>query len=116
MGLCLAQLAERTAQYPHQGLWLAGVEGASNPPLDDEGNEVMVYSKQWLPAEVAKISMGDDQKKNKASTMIKVQVGWVLLNYDDGVSLWTRLRQGQFNCTAVGSWRLDLDEAVEEGG
>jgi hypothetical protein len=83
--------------------------------VDDEGNEVMVYSKQWLPAEVAKISKGGDKKKNKTGTMIKVQVGWVLLDYDDGVSLWTRLRQGQFNCTALGSWRLDLDATADEG-
>lgn len=83
--------------------------------VDDKGDEVMVYSKQWLPATVTKISKGDDKKKNKAGTAIKVQAGWVLLDYDDGVSLWTRLNPKQFNCTALGSWRLDLDEVVEEG-
>jgi hypothetical protein len=84
--------------------------------LDDEGNEVMVYSKQWLPAEVMKLSTGGEKKKNKTGNMVKVQVGWVLLDYDDGASLWARLRPNQFNCTAVGSWRLDLDQEAENVG
>jgi hypothetical protein len=36
--------------------------------LDDEGDEVMVYSKQWLPAEVAKFSTGDDKKKEQGGS------------------------------------------------
>ena len=43
--------------------------------LDGEGNEVMVYSKQWLPATVVKISKRDDKKKK--SGHCNQGAGWV---------------------------------------
>jgi hypothetical protein len=95
---------------------LAHTDEKGDVVLDDEGNEMMVYSKQWLPAEVMRFAEADDKKKSKSGSTIKVKPGCVLLDYDDGVSIWTRLRQEQFNCKAVGSWRLDLDEIVGHAG
>jgi hypothetical protein len=43
--------------------------------LDDEGNEVMVYSKQWLPAEVMKLSTGAKRKKTRQETWSRCRSG-----------------------------------------
>ena len=83
--------------------------------LDDDGNEVLEDLKQWLPAEVKKVATGNETKKDKAGRSIRVKPGWALLNYDDGATLWTRLKQEDFNCARLGSWRLDLDEVQEAG-
>ncbi len=43
-----------------------------------------------------------------------MNVGWFLVAYDDGESIWSRLTEDDFNCARVGSWRLDLDAQVSQ--
>ena len=42
-------------------------------------------------------------KADKTERMIKVKADWYLLDYDDGQSIWTGLKEGQFNCFSQGS-------------
>ena len=80
---------------------------------DDDG--VMFYYNQWLPAVVIKLSDGSDKKVGKGRSMIPL--GWTLLDYDDGFTEWAKLTSENFNCSRVGSWRLDLDaEPVDADG
>jgi hypothetical protein len=81
---------------------------------DDEegGSPVMRYYNQWLPATVVRVSDGSDTQADRAGRQRKVKPGWFLLSYDDGESIWTRLKEEDFNCARLGSWRLDLDAGL----
>lgn len=80
----------------------------------EDGEEVMKFYNQWLPATVVKVSDGvNDKKQDKAGNQRRVQTGWYLLKFDHGEMIWVGLKEEKFNCAALDSWRLDLDVAQE---
>jgi hypothetical protein len=115
-----SERAHAAAKREHERHDAYAVEQPEQPPTIAAGLKIEVLTQlvhegghtfnQWLPATVMELPTEDKKKTSADGKKRTVPKDCYFLAYDDGLSAWTKLTEGNFNCARKGSWRLDLDE------
>jgi hypothetical protein len=115
-----SERAHAAAKREHERHDAYAVEQPEQPPTIAAGLKIEVLTQlvhegghtfnQWLPATVMELPTEDKKKTSADGKKRTVPKDFYFLAYDDGLSAWTKLTEGNFNCARKGSWRLDLDE------